>query len=102
MLELEAVGPFSWIASDGSPPRLFDVPEGRKCGIYLFTVPTAEGNSIYWVGQTSQPIRSRLATHSREFLAGTYNVLDVADLHVGKRTKWLRSRWPSRKRLAFS
>jgi hypothetical protein len=86
MMELEVVGPFSWISPFAdAPPRIFDVPESTKCGVYLFTVPTAEGNLIYWVGQTSQPVRARLATHSREFLAGTYNILDMARLREGQR-----------------
>lgn len=94
VLELQVIGPFSWLlnAAD-APPRIFDIPESRKCGVYLFTVPTAPGNLIYWVGQTSQPIRARLATHSREFLAGTYNVLDMPDLHGGKRTVLWRGLW---------
>lgn len=94
MLELATIGPFSWIrSSEEAPPRIFDVPESRKCGVYLFTVPTARGHLIYWVGQTSQAIGTRLATHSREFLAGTYNVLDMADLHDGKRTVRWRGLW---------
>ena len=81
MLELETIGPFSWLSScDDAPPRVFDSPASNKCGVYLFTVPTAESHLIYWVGQTSQPVRTRLATHSREFLAGTYNILDMAEL----------------------
>lgn len=94
MLELEAVGPFSWIpSSTDAPPRFFDSPSSSACGIYLFTVSTAEGHLIYWVGQTSQAVRARLATHSREFLAGTYNVLDMTDLRVGKRTVLWRGLW---------
>lgn len=87
MMEFEAIGPFSWISSSvDAPPRVFDVPASTTCGVYLFTVPTTEGHLIYWVGQTSQSVRVRLATHSREFLAGTYNVLDMAELREGKRT----------------
>jgi len=94
MLELVAAGPFSWIrSSEDAPPRIFDVPESRKCGVYLFTVPTAKGHLIYWVGQTSLAIGARLATHSREFMAGTYNVLDMADLHNGKRTVRWQGLW---------
>lgn len=94
MLDVEAIGPFSWIpGAPDAPPRIFDVPESRKCGVYLFTVPTAEGCLAYWVGQTSQPVRTRLATHSREFLAGTYNVLDVSHLREGRRTVVWRGLW---------
>ena len=94
MLELETIGPFSWLSScDDAPPRVFDSPASNKCGVYLFTVPTEEGYLIYWVGQTSQPVRTRLATHSREFLAGTYNILDMAELREGKRTVLWRGLW---------
>lgn len=93
-LDLEVIGPFSWIPeSSDAPPRIFDAPESRKCGVYLFTVSTAEGFLIYWAGQTSQPVRTRLATHSREFLAGTYNVLDVSHLCEGKRTVLWKGLW---------
>jgi len=94
MLELETIGPFSWISSCvDSPPRVFDVSASSKCGVYLFTVPTTKGHLIYWVGQTSQPVRARLTTHSREFLAGTYNILDMAELREGKRTVLWRGLW---------
>lgn len=94
MLELEAIGPFSWIPSSAdAPPRVFDVAASGQCGVYLFTVPTAEGHLVYWVGQTSQAFRARLATHSREFLAGTYNVLDMPDLREGKRTVLWQGLW---------
>lgn len=93
-LDLEVIGPFSWIPeSSDAPPRIFDAPESRKCGVYLFTVSTAEGFLIYWAGQTSQPVRTRLATHSREFLAGTYNVLDVSHLCEGRRTVLWKGLW---------
>jgi hypothetical protein len=94
MLELEAIGPFSWISSsmDG-PPRIFEVPASRMCGVYLFAVPTGAGNLVYWVGQTSEPVRKRLTTHSREFLAGTYNVLDMAELREGRRAVLWRGLW---------
>lgn len=101
-MELEVIGPFSWISASGdAPARIFDVPESRKCGVYLFTLPTAEGNLIYWVGQTSQPLRARIVTHSREFLAGTYNILDMAKLREGHRTVlwqglWWRKKSPDR------
>ncbi len=63
------VGPFSWIPSSADDsPRVFDVPESRKCGLYLFAVSASAGELIYWVGQTSQPVRTRLANEY------TYNV----------------------------
>jgi len=101
-VELTTVGPFSWIAdSTEAPPRIFAAPESRECGVYLFTVPTVKGNLIYWAGQTSQAFRSRLQTHSREFLAGTYNILDIPDLLEGKRNVrwkglWWRKNSPNR------
>lgn len=93
-MELEVIGPFSWLSSSAdAPPRIFDVSASTKCGVYLFTVPMAKSRLIYWVGQTSQPVRARLATHSREFLAGTYNVLDMAELREGKRTVLWQGLW---------
>lgn len=94
MIELEVVGPFSWISSSADdPPWLFDAPEANNHGVYFFTVVTARGQQIYWVGQTSQPIRTRLATHSREFLAGTYNILDMAKLRDGQRVVVWKGLW---------
>ena len=101
-LELPVVGPFSWIPSSADDsPRVFDVPESRKCGLYLFAVSASAGELIYWVGQTSQPVRTRLATHSREFLAGTYNILDISKLracqrHVVWQGLWWRKDSPDR------
>ena len=54
MMELEVIGPFSWLSSSAdAPPRIFDVSASTKCGVYLFTVPMAKSHLIYWVGQTS-------------------------------------------------
>lgn len=93
-MELDILGPFSWIPrAPSSPPRIFDAPESKTCGIYLFTVPGDEGLHIYWVGQTSQPVRTRIATHSREFLAGTYNILDVDKLRAGERAVLWKGLW---------
>jgi hypothetical protein len=94
MMEFDVLGPFSWIPpSTGAPARIFDVPESSRCGIYLFTVPSAGSRLIYWVGQTSQPVRARLATHSREFLAGTYNILDMEKLRSGERAVLWQGLW---------
>lgn len=94
MVDLHVAGPFSWIRSAiNDPPRVFDAPESKVCGVYLFAVIAAEGDLIYWVGQTSLPVRRRLATHSREFLAGTYNILDVQNLRALQRVVAWRGLW---------
>jgi hypothetical protein len=94
-MRVEVLGPFAWLKSEGDhTPWLFDAPEARRCGVYLMTAATQAGWIIFWVGQTSRPFRERFATHSREFLAGTYNVLDATELQTGRRTvRWYGLWW---------
>jgi hypothetical protein len=53
------VGPFGW--SRGAPiPCIYDVPVGRQRGIYLYSVPTPEGDELVrYVGQTGTSFTQR-------------------------------------------
>ena len=45
-LIISFAGPFSW-SDTMDAPSIFDVEEGRQSGIYLWTVPLADGYLSY-------------------------------------------------------
>lgn len=93
-MQLSVTGPFGWLpSSDYFLPRVFDVPEGRARGVYLFTVPADTGQLIYWVGQTTQPFQTRLRDHVRQYFAGTYSVLDPDGLAKCQRVVLWKGMW---------
>lgn len=93
-LDVEVLGPFSWMPSDSSDaPCLFTAPAGRLSGVYLWTAPRPDGYLVYCVGYTTRPFVQRFRSHTREFLAGTYNVLDAAELLAGRRKQVWHGLW---------
>lgn len=71
-------GPFSW-PKYGQGPDIPNIP-----GVYLFTFPYKDGYVLYSAG-ISKSIKKRIGTHTREYLKGKYNVLDVESAMKGER-----------------
>jgi hypothetical protein len=82
-------GPFSW---PGTPDALsvFDVSEGRKAGIYVWTVPLRDGHLIYCVGETGRTFSARLQEHYMEHAAAMYHVYSPAEFARGEKV----ALWP--------
>lgn len=49
------------------------------------TVPWNEGFLICVVGHTARPFGQRFWEHTKDYVAGTYNLLDVEALQRGQR-----------------
>jgi hypothetical protein len=77
-------GPFSW-RRDGPAKCIFDAPQGRLSGIYLWTFSTSEGRFAYYVGETGRSFASRHMEHLREHMAGFYHLLDYKALQKGQK-----------------
>lgn len=79
-------GPFSWLGHEGTT-SIFDAPEGKKFGIYLWTVRLEEedGELVYYVGKTNRSFSKRMREHFKEHLAGFYHVYSPEEFRKGKR-----------------
>jgi len=78
------IGPFSWLGH-GDTKSIFDAPEGKVSGIYLWTVKLAEGELVYYVGKTNRYFSQRMLEHFKEHLAGFYHVNSPAEFKRGER-----------------
>ncbi len=54
---------------------------------YLQTFEYQAGYLIYAAGQTSRPMRKRFLEHTKKYMNGEYNVLDIAPACQGVRTE---------------
>lgn len=77
-------GPFSW---PGAPdaPSVFDAQERRDAGIYLWTVPLADGHLVYYVGETGRGFGARLLEHYKQHAAAMYHVYAPAEFSRGEK-----------------
>lgn len=82
LLEVEWRGPFSWPKFE-SKSQLPSLP--RLSGVYLQTFKFQDGFIIYSAGLTRRPVAKRLREHTRAYLKGEYNVLDIASAQQGIR-----------------
>lgn len=73
-------GPFGWPLFNEDLPALPETP-----GVYLFTVDHGNGFLVYAAGITRRPLKKRFTEHSRSYLSGTYNVLDIVAMRQGIR-----------------
>ena len=81
-------GPFGWPKMEGELPRI-----PAHGGVYLFTVEYQKGYLIYAAGLTSRPMPERFSEHTREYLNGVYNVLDIAAMKAGGRKQLWHGFW---------
>lgn len=84
-------GPFSW---PGAPdaPSVFDADAAKAPGIYLWTVPLAEGHLVYYVGETGRTFRIHMLEHYMEHAAGLYHLNSPIEFAQGRRSPT----WPGR------
>jgi hypothetical protein len=88
---VEFVGPFSWIEG-GGVPSLLESEAGKKVGVYLWTVPTVEGELVYYVGETGRSFCQRMTEHLKEHLSGGYHLYEPAAFSRGRKVLL----WPGR------
>jgi hypothetical protein len=97
--EITWTGPYSWPkfeAKNNLPP----LP--KHPGVYLMTVKYKDGYLIYAAGITRRPIPIRFSEHTKKYLAGDYNVLDIVAIQNGIRKEiWHGWGWTPEKRENF-
>jgi hypothetical protein len=86
--QLEFLGPFHWRRS-GSLPCVFEAPEGKRGGIYLWTVEIGAEHRVHYIGQSRRSFRQRIQEHLDSYLNGRYKILDPSFLVRGE----LRALW---------
>lgn len=92
-IDVEWLGPFGWPKLESNLPSIPKVP-----GVYLWTVEYQDGYIIYAAGITRRPMPQRFREHTREYMNGIYNVLDIAAMKVGFRKEVWHGFWMKKKR----
>jgi hypothetical protein len=87
-INVEWRGPFGWPKFDG---KLKPVP--KSPGVYLLTVEYQSGYLIYAAGITRRPMPERFREHTREYMNGIYNVLEIAAMKAGFRREIWHGLW---------
>lgn len=81
-IEVTWDGPYGWPSFE-SKNNLHPIP---KCpGVYLQTFEYQDGYLIYAAGITRRPVPTRFREHTRKYMNGEYNVLDIAAAQRGIR-----------------
>lgn len=82
IIEASWEGPYSWpgFENDNRCPAI-----PRIAGVYLMTFEYQNGYLIYAAGLTRRPIRTRFREHTKKYLNGEYNVLDICAAKEGIR-----------------
>ena len=86
--DIDWLGPFGWPMFEG---KLKPVP--KKPGVYLLTVEYQNGYLIYAAGVTRRPMPKRFREHTREYMNGIYNVLDIVAMQSGFRKEVWHGLW---------
>jgi hypothetical protein len=81
-IEIRWDGPYSWPAYE-SENNLRPIP--KIPGVYLQTFEHEGGYLIYAAGLTRRPVPERFKQHTRRYMNGEYNVLDIAAAQQGVR-----------------
>lgn len=93
-------GPYSWPQFE-MKSNLPPLP--KHPGIYLWTVKYLNGYLIYAAGITRRLIPTRFREHTRKYIAGDYNVLNISSMQQGVRKEvWHGWGWSLEKRAAFA
>jgi len=88
---LEWKGPFIW--SSGGSDSLFSCDYAQASGVYLMTAPWNDGYLGWSAGITARPFAQRFWEHTKEFLSGTYDVLDADALVKAQRVMVWHGLW---------
>lgn len=98
-MQIEWDGPYSWTKFEREN-HLASIPDYP--GVYLWTVEYQEGYLIYAAGLTRRSIPIRFREHTRKYMNGDYNVLDIDAMQKGIREEiWHGWGWTSEKRTEF-
>lgn len=73
-IEITWTGPYGWPKYE-TESNLRPIP--KHPGVYLQTVEYRDGYLIYAAGLTRRPIPTRFREHTRKYMTGDYNVLEV-------------------------
>ena len=82
VIEIKWEGPFSWPKFENKS-NLSPVP--KVPGVYLQTFEHKNGYLIYCAGLTRRPIINRFKEHTKKYMNGEYNVLDISAARQGTR-----------------
>jgi hypothetical protein len=94
------LGPYSWPGFE-EINELSELPAFP--GVYLLTVEYLSGYLIYAAGLTRRRFRDRFKEHTGKYLAGHYTVLNISDMHLGRRYEvWHGWGWTPEKRAQFA
>ena len=92
-IDVEWLGPYGWPKLEGDLPFVPEEP-----GVYLLTVEYQNGYLIYAAGITRRPMPKRFREHTREYMNGIYNVLDIVAMKAGFRKEVWHGFWMMKKR----
>jgi len=98
-IEIVWTGPYGWPKFE-SANDLPDIP--KHPGVYLQCVEYRGGFLVYAAGITRRTVPIRFREHTRKYMSGEYNVLDVSSMRQGVRKEvWHGWGWTTEKRTAF-
>lgn len=90
-------GPFGWPKYENGLPCLPNIP-----GVYLMTVKYRDGFLPYGVGITRRPMTKRFIEHTRSYVKGEYNILDLDIAQQGiRKVIWKGWGWTPEKRIDY-
>jgi hypothetical protein len=96
-LDVDIRGPYGWPKFEGALTHLPAIP-----GVYLMTIEYRDGYRPYGFGLTRRPVRKRFLEHTRWYVSGDYNILDLESAQQGIRAVvWEGWGWTPKKRAAF-
>jgi hypothetical protein len=96
---LNILGPFGWPKYENELPPLMVMGIPR---VYLETVKHQDGFLPYGVGITRRPVRSRFMEHTRKYVKGEYNILDLEAAQQGiRKVLWKGWGWTLEKRADY-
>ena len=90
---IEWLGPYGWPKLEGDLPSIPEVS-----GVYLMTVEHQHDYLIYAAGLSRRPMPVRFREHTREYMNGIYNVLDITSMKKGIRKEVWHGFWMTKKR----
>jgi hypothetical protein len=94
---LNIEGPFGWPSFESGLAALPPIP-----GLYVIAFPYLDGFIPYAVGITRRPVRKRFLEHTKKYLTGDYNILDVEAAQCGERkVLWKGWGWSPEKKADF-
>ena len=96
-IDFSILGSFGWPKRENGHPPLTEIP-----GVYLTTVEYKDGFLPYGVGITRRPVKRRFIEHTRNYVKGEYNILDLDYAQQGiRKVVWKGWGWTPEKRADY-